>query len=362
MNFDLLPPLDELRAEAPYQNYLRVRKNVMEMMRLMQGPLGAPSNYWQEELAGFDYMLDAPPLIIRKLREHCYHITGIKSYDYRRHHAHAAAAFAEKLNALKALDGGALFVPESPMLGGFGHDIEARLVNIDTLKFYESLIAMDRAGLLATARSNPEKKQVWLEIGAGWGGFAYCVKTLFPQVTYVVVDLPQTLLFSATYLMSVFPNARSAIYPETSLEGCAAKVRDYDFVFLPHFVFSQVELPLDLAINMVSFQEMTTEQVTGYVKHLAEMGCPRLYSHNRDRSGHNPQLTTVSSIIAENFAKPREIEVLGYTYTSLTPRPPRTKQVSGNILDRIKHRIAGTRPIRKFVRRPADYRHLVAER
>ena len=36
----------------------------------------APSSYWQEELANFEYMLDASPLIIEKLRHHTHHITG----------------------------------------------------------------------------------------------------------------------------------------------------------------------------------------------------------------------------------------------------------------------------------------------
>lgn len=357
--------IEELRTEAPYQNYLKVRRNVMETMARASGATTAPSRYWQEELAGFEYMLDASPLIIEKLREHCYHLTGIKPYEYRRHHAHAAKSFTQKLETLKALDKGNLFVPEDPALGGFGHEINGSLVNLDTLKFYESLIAMDQAGLLEAVRSNPAEKQVWLEIGAGWGGFGYVVKKLFPQVTYVMVDLPQTLLFSATYLMSVFPGARCAIYPETSLEKCAGNVRDYDFVFLPHFLFPDLKLRPDLAINMVSFQEMTTEQVTDYVKHLAEMGCPTLYSHNRERSSHNTQLTAVSSVIAENFAKPREIDVLGYSYTALVPPAPREVRAAPKDktwLRFFSKKATKVRPVKPIRRGGSDYRHLVAER
>ena len=47
-----------------------------------------------------------------------------------------------------------------------------------------------------------------LEIGAGWGGFAYQFKTLFPKTTYVVVDFPELFLFSASYLVTVFPEAK----------------------------------------------------------------------------------------------------------------------------------------------------------
>jgi putative sugar O-methyltransferase len=364
MNLDAT--IATLSGKAPYQNYLRVRRNVIDAMTQANSATSRPSNYWQEELAGFEYMLDASPLIIEKLREHCYHLTGIRPYEYRQHHGHAAKAFAHKLEMLKALDGSHLFVPESRALGGFGHEIDGGLVNFDTLKFYESLIAMDRAGLLEAVRSKPNERQVWIEIGAGWGGFGYVVKTLFPQVSYVLVDLPQSLLFSATYLMSAFPDARCAIYPETSLEECSSHVRDYDFVFLPHFVFPELKLKPDLAVNMASFQEMTTAQVTDYVKHVAEMGCPALYSHNRERSGHNTELTAVSSIIAENFAKPREIDVLSFSYTLLAPPAQREKAKpapeSKAWFSFGKEKAPKSKASKPLTRGPTDYRHYVAER
>lgn len=373
---ELAHRVDKLRREAPFQNYLRVRENVLAAMDLSRGSASTPSKYWQEELAGFEYMLDASPLVIDKLREHCFHITGIKSYDYRGHHAHAAQPFAAKLAMLRAVDSGDLFVPENPSLGGFGHTIDGNLVNIDTLKFYESLIAIERGGLLKTVRSQPNRNQVWVEIGAGWGGFGYVVKTIFPQVTYVIVDLPQTLLFSATYLMSVFPELRCAIYPQDSLEECTTNLHNYDFVFLPHFVFPDLKLPIDLAVNMISFQEMTTQQVTSYVRHLAGMGCSRLYSHNRDRSGHNTELTGVTSIIAENFATPREVEVLGFAYTSLTPPviSKDKKEKKGGWMSPFWGKDAKAKPGKtpkpsktielptREHRKPTAYRHLIAER
>ena len=35
------------------------------------------------------------------------------------------------------------------MLGGFGHEIGGELFNVDTLKFFEVLIAMERGAVLA---------------------------------------------------------------------------------------------------------------------------------------------------------------------------------------------------------------------
>ncbi len=222
-----------------------------------------------------------------------------------------------------------LFVPESPVLGGFGHDVDGHLVNIDTLKFYECMIALDHAGFLDTVKADAGRQEVWLEIGAGWGGFGYTAKTKFPKTTYVIVDLPQTMMFSATYLMSVFPEAKVALYPEVSMDELARDLRSYDFVFLPHYMFEKIGFAIDLAINMVSFQEMTTGQVAGYLKHLATMNCPRLYSLNRDRSAHNSELSAVSTLIAEHFAPTRRITIFDYPYTTLLPpKAPSPQQPS----------------------------------
>src|SRR3990172_7595695 len=140
--------IENARESDAFRNYLQVRDRVLAMLVQAQKENEFPSHYWEEELAGFDYMLDASPLIIKKLREHCYHLTGLRAYDYRGHHSHKREAFAGKLQALRQQDQDNVLVPESPLLGGFGHLIDGDLINIDTLKFYESIIALSKSGLL----------------------------------------------------------------------------------------------------------------------------------------------------------------------------------------------------------------------
>jgi len=349
--------LEEMRAGPHYRNYLRARDAVLACLAEMDTGRAEPSAYWREELGGFDYMLDASPLIVEKLREHCHHITGDASYRYRQHHAIVADPFERKLARLSKLDQSNLFVPEAELLGGFGHPIDGSLINVDALKFFEVMIALDRAGFIDEIKNGRSRSETWLEIGAGWGGFGRVVKTLFPSTTYVVVDLPQTMLFSATYLLSAFPDARFAIYPEVSLKEIGSRLREFDFVFLPHYVFDDAELDIDLAINMVSFQEMTSEQVAGYLKNLSRMGCSRLYSLNRDRSSYNSELSAVSTLITEHFAKPRKIGILPYSYPTLVPPKPPPRRVVREFVARM----LGRRP-KKPSSTLKDYRHLVAER
>lgn len=348
----LFTAIDTARQSEAFRNYLHVRDRVLGMLEEVEGEESRPSDYWEEELAGFDYMLDASPLIIGKLRHHCYHITGLRVYDYRGHHGRQRGAFERKLRLLQEKDNGNLLVPESPLLGGYGHEIDGALFNLDTLRFYECLIALNQLGLIAPFRSDHGERKVVMEIGAGWGGFAYQFKTLCPDVTYIIIDLPQTLLFSAVYLMTLFPSAAVLIYGEKARTTLLENWQAYDFVFLPHYFVDQIQLGrLDLAMNMVSFQEMTSEQVCQYVRRVHELGCPIFYSLNRDRSPHNKQLTTVSSILA-NFYEIRTVEVLSVPYADL--KKPSLRKVIKTLSRKL---LRQQRSSSVF-----DYRHLIGVR
>jgi hypothetical protein len=316
---DLTGRIDALREAPAFQTYRYVRERVLRMKELEArrgSGIYEPSDYWREDLANFDYMLDASPLIVQKLRHHCYHITGIRVYDYRSNKDEAQRRFAAKLRSLVEVGGRDLLVPESPALGGFGFSIDGGLYNIDTLKYYEVLIGMREGAILDEFRRGRERRVVW-EIGAGWGGFAYQFKTLCPNVTYVISDFPELFLFSAVYLMTVFPGARVVFYDGESADDLDGRWRDADFVFVPNTLLDAVRPErLDLTINMVSFQEMTTGQVEAYVRHAFRLDCPFLYSLNRDRSPYNPQLTSVRSII-RRFYWPHEMSIMPVNYKAM---------------------------------------------
>jgi glycosyltransferase involved in cell wall biosynthesis len=308
-------------ASLEFQAYLRARDAVLRMKA--QGEDAAASAYWTQELESIDYMIEASPLIVRRLRHHAFHVTGVRPYDYRdngkREH------FASRLEALRALGGDALLVPESPALGGFGFDIDGRLYNVDTLKFYEVLIGMQRGGVLTALRGSD--RPLVCEIGAGWGGFAYQFKTLFPASTYVVVDFPEMFLFSATYLGATFPAAR-LLFADGDDPAAIDDWRDVDFVFVPVTQSHRLaRLPLDLAVNMVSFQEMTDAQVRGYAATLAQAGCPLLYSLNRERSQYNTELVGVSEALADWY-RLTEVAILETDYTTSMKKPPKAVRMA----------------------------------
>lgn len=318
-----LDRLVALRDSQSYRTYLAVRERVLEMKDEQVGqhkPAARPSAYWREELSNFEYMLDASPLIVEKLRHHTYHLTGLRVYDYRSHRDEARRKFERKLSALRKRGRADLFVHEHPALGGFGFEIDGGLVNLDTLKFYEALLALDRGAVLEEFRSKDQRRVVW-EIGAGWGGFAYQFKTLFPNVTYVVTDFPELFLFSATYLLTVFPDSQASFVTENA-RIAPGQWLDFDFIFVPATALASVSPPqVDLTINMVSFQEMTAEQVQTYVRRAFELECPFLYSLNRERSPYNQELKSVTDIVSR-FYWPHVVDILPVSYQKMLDEEP----------------------------------------
>lgn len=78
--------VEALRGSSAFRNYEAVRQWVIEMRAEMSAaPEYRPSAYWVEDLSNFEYMLDASPFIIDKLRHHAFHITGLRVFDYRTH-------------------------------------------------------------------------------------------------------------------------------------------------------------------------------------------------------------------------------------------------------------------------------------
>ena len=176
---------------------------------------------------------------------------------------------------------------------------------------------MSRAGFLEPFRAADRRRMV-LEIGAGWGGFAYQFRTLFPRTTYVVLDFPELFLFSATYLMTVFPRARVRFWRKG--ERTFDRWQDADFIFVPNQHADAVrDARPDLLVNLVSFQEMTAKQVETYTELAAAAGCPAIYSLNRDRSAHNEEIDRVSAILSRHYEL-REISLLGSGYLKATKK------------------------------------------
>ncbi len=68
-----------------------------------------------------------------------------------------------------------------------------------------------------------------VEIGSGYGALARIFKTMLPDTTYVLIDLPESLFYAQVFLQSNFPDAK-VFYVQDQMP---ASLDDYDFVFVP---------------------------------------------------------------------------------------------------------------------------------
>ncbi len=313
--------LSPVEAHA-WDAYDRARLAVQRMKAGPTSEVGSPSAYWSEELGLIDYMADATPLIVRKLRHHAFWITGLRAYDYRVQDDAKRELFETRFRALESLGGRDLVVPEPEALGGFGYRIDGGLHNLDTLKFQEVLTGMRLAGFLDALKA--ETRPVIVEIGGGWGGLAYQLKTLIPHALYVIVDLPELFLFSSVYLSAMLPHTKQVFWGAD--ENATTAWRDADVVYVPN---TQAEAMAgfgpSLVLNVASFQEMTGEQVEAYAALAALARCPKLYSLNRDRSRYNSQLTNVREVLGRHY-RLRDITVLDTDYTKAMKKPSRKKR------------------------------------
>lgn len=344
---DLKSRIEAARQTTMYTNYQHLRDRILLMLEDMLRAGAAPSDYWSQEVAGFEYLFDASPLIVERFREHCYHITGIHSYPYRQHHGGKNSGHTARYAELHAIDRRGLFVPESPVLGGFGYDVGAGPANVDTLKFYEVLIGLDRAGLLESLKAG----DTVIEIGAGWGGFAYQLRTRFPGIRYVIIDLPHTMLFSSVYLNNVFPEARLIMHGEAEFDSRLAS-GDFDFAFVPHYAADSHTYPAaNFGVNIASFQEMTAAQVAGYAALLSRNQCAAIYSLNRKHSPYNKELESVEGELSRHY-RCSPIHVLDTAYTSIGKKD-KTKSKLKNVAKKLKIKVG---------REDLGYQHLVGRR
>lgn len=134
-------------------------------------------------------------------------------------------------------------------------DLLRRLAIYDTIRKHVSL---------------PDSRKTVLELGGGYGGFSRIFKSLHPDTTYIIVDLPNSLCYSAAFLNLNFPNARHLLVtPETATDVTTETVDQYDFVYVPTGLEQPfLDLPIDLFLNVYSFGEIPNKEIERWFERI----------------------------------------------------------------------------------------------
>ena len=165
------------------------------------------------------------------------------------------------------------YEPELPALSGtdYGYRVNGRLLSDVATDYQRYVCNLYRLGILQWMDQSAHRPVV-LEIGAGHGGFAQIFAAMSRRShCYVIVDLPETLLFSAIFLNVHHPGKRIYAYaPGDDLEAVIADRDSYDFILVPDYQLSRLGSleRLDIAFNHVSFPEMPSEILREYLQFI----------------------------------------------------------------------------------------------
>jgi hypothetical protein len=153
------------------------------------------------------------------------------------------------------------------MFGEIGIEVGGVVVNPDTLMCQSRINGLLASGVVDKLQSDIARRgrARVLEVGPGYGALAYALKAIFKdQLEYIAVDIPSSLYYSALYLSGIFDG-----------EGCHLlepdqKVPDqFNFLFVANYLvdeFADALGPIDLAMNTMSFPEMSEGQVRFYAE------------------------------------------------------------------------------------------------
>lgn len=261
----------------------------------------SPSEFWSNICSFFDYMLWLPEESFSKLRLHTYHLTGdnYQTYYFEKGVESFRAAWEELIEGIPW--DYVLYEPQ----GGIGFPCSnGKIVSHDILRFQRVVNTLYRHGIISSIVNANMKRKVVLEIGAGYGGLAHHLSNILGNATYIIVDLPETLLFSASYLSLLNPDKR------ISINGCtdfAESVRSdvttsSDFVLIPNYKVDELRhLRFDLVINVASLQEMRSDQVNMYLDFIAKTCRGVFYSWNQDAQPRNAELRNLSEMLRARF-------------------------------------------------------------
>ena len=316
----------------PYDCYKAILPKILMMMNNSSPSQGVESDYSVEKIKSIKCIFDSNSALINTIRKHYNPIDGLNPYNYHRPNPEDISRYENKLRLLKSLDCDSLFVPESEVLGGFGYKINGELVIINTLRFYESVLAINTVDNFFVRYA--ESDILAVDVGGGWGCFGHIFKTLIPNATYVIIDHPETLLLSYIYLYSLYPGKKIYVYCEEDFYKVKNHLKEFDFVLLPPTIIKIFNFEnIDIAINMLSFEDMSSEQVSRYLSWLSLSNVRLLYSHNRVKSPHNNKLSNVHDLIKSRFTI-NEIQILDIPYTELDVK--KNKAIQDNERARMK--------------------------
>ncbi len=111
---------------------------------------------------------------------------------------------------------------------------------------------------------------IW-EIGAGYGGLGRILKSYIPNSCYIILDLPETLIYASYFIAYNFPDKQIAYLSDIidRLDSFNELIDEYDFILIPPWVSRYIpDSSIDLVIDTYSLGEMSKQYAKYYLEHI----------------------------------------------------------------------------------------------
>lgn len=151
---------------------------------------------------------------------------------------------------------------EEPSLGKADiYEIQGKNISHDLLQ------SLDEFYNIYPYIQNKNKHIFFAELGGGYGRLGYIFLKAIPKCTYIMIDLPGSLVIAEYYLTHLFPKEKILTYEKSRL------LKKFDLKILSKYkvvILAPWQLPfieyksLDIVANIYSFQEMTFGQIDNY--------------------------------------------------------------------------------------------------
>lgn len=251
------------------QSIERIERNLSEVTKLIEKEaatsartaFGRTSEFWRGIFKGRPNFPTLSEFLSFRREGYGYGMADERQGDAAREEAHARRTYeifrqSADPNRVAALDEAPLGAPYV-----FKHHGVTR-----SAAFWTNAVTALRVRDIAEEAGIAGRSLRVLEIGAGWGLAAHLVHQLLNIESYTVIDLPENLCLSATYLSSVLDCELKPV--EMSGPTISALSLGTLAYALPGAA-CKLEVPFDFILNSFSLQEMESNTVDAYFDWIA---------------------------------------------------------------------------------------------
>jgi hypothetical protein len=203
-----------------------VRKMLDERVAIQAAqPTAAPSLFWAANLRHTQYVLDMPPEKFQNIRSHCSVINPSPRQELPYSGPYSQKEIDRVVKRIGYADAVAgipedywIGEPPEPGLSSWqlGVTYHGKIVNGSLVPYQQCISNLYHVGALQSLLAAPDRQTI-VEIGGGFGGLAHSLGLILKgKATYILIDLPEALLFQGAYLALNNPDQSIYIYESDS--------------------------------------------------------------------------------------------------------------------------------------------------